>query len=111
ASGKPALVKQPQAVEAAAASAGKPRKLSFKEQREKESLAAEIAAFPARIEVLEQNIAKATERLADPELYKKAPKVLTSARNELVAMEAELEEAFARWEQIEARLAELDAAP
>jgi len=113
-SGKPALVKQPQAVEATTdsttSSTAKPRKLSFKEQREKEALAAELAAFPARIEVLEQDIAKATERLADPELYKKAPKVLSSARNELVAMEAELEEAFARWEKAEARLAELDAA-
>ena len=115
ASVKPALVKQPQAVEptasSTATSSAKPRKLSFKEQREKDALSAEFAAFPARIEVLEQDIAKATERLADPELYKKAPKVLTSARNELVAMEAELEEAFARWEQVQARLAELDAAP
>ena len=113
-SGKPALVKQPQAVEATttstASSTAKPRKLSFKEQREKEALTEELAAFPARIEGLETDIAKATERLADPELYKKAPKMLTSARNELVAMEAELETAFARWEEAEARFKELDAA-
>ena len=115
ASAKPALVKQPLALEttvsSTTSSTAKPRKLSFKEQREREALLQERTSLPARIETLEQDIAKATERLADPELYKKAPKVLTSARNELVAMEAELEEAFARWEQVEARLAELDAAP
>ncbi|MHC1701600.1 MAG: ATP-binding cassette domain-containing protein [Humidesulfovibrio sp.] len=105
--GKPALTRQPEP--AAPADPARPRKLSFKEQREKDALTAELAAFPARIEALEQDIAKATQRMADPELYKKAPKVLTEARNELVAMEAELEAAFARWEQAEARLGELQA--
>ncbi len=121
AAAKPALVKQPQSPAATPDStpsstpsatssvAGRPRKLSFKEQREKEALAEELAAFPARIEELEQSIAAATQRLADPELYKKAPKVLTLARNELSSMEAELEAAFARWEQAEARLKELEA--
>ena len=117
AAAKPALVKQPQAraatpsstASATPSTTARPRKLSFKEQREKESLVEELAAFPARIEELEQGIAAATQRLADPELYKKAPKVLTLARNELSAMEAELEAAFARWEQAEARRAELDA--
>jgi len=107
---KPALTRQPEAQASAAPgpASARPRKLSFKEQREKEALAEELAAFPARIEALEKDIAKATERLADPELYKKAPKVMTAARNELVAMQAELEAAFARWEQAEARLAELE---
>ncbi|PKN09294.1 MAG: ABC transporter ATP-binding protein [Deltaproteobacteria bacterium HGW-Deltaproteobacteria-8] len=108
---KPALVKQPEAPASPGPTSGRPRKLSFKEQREKEALAEELAAFPARIEALEKDIAKATERLADPELYKKAPKVLTMTRNELVGMQAELEETFARWEKAEARLGELNTAP
>ncbi|MDO9631954.1 MAG: ABC transporter ATP-binding protein, partial [Humidesulfovibrio sp.] len=108
---KPALVKQPEAPASPGLTSGRPRKLSFKEQREKEALAEELAAFPARIEALEKDIAKATERLADPELYKKAPKVLTMTRNELVGMQAELEETFARWEKAEARLGELNTAP
>ncbi|HWR03747.1 MAG TPA: ABC transporter ATP-binding protein, partial [Humidesulfovibrio sp.] len=84
-------------------------KLSFKEQRELDTLRMELAEFPARIEVLEQDIAKATERLANPELYKKAPKALVEARNELSSLEAELEAAFARWETAEARSKELSA--
>ncbi|MBU1230027.1 MAG: ATP-binding cassette domain-containing protein [Proteobacteria bacterium] len=107
AGGKPALVKQPEAQDGGAA---RQRKLSFKDQREKQSLQEELAAFPARIEQLETDIASASAQLADPELYKKAPLAVTAARNALIAMEAELEEAFARWEQAEARLRELDPA-
>ncbi|GAB6124706.1 ATP-binding cassette domain-containing protein [Humidesulfovibrio idahonensis] len=103
-SAKPTLVKLP---ETPAPAEGKPRKLSFKEQRELNELREELAAFPARIEALEQSIAQTTESLANPELYKKAPKVLVSVRNELSAMEAELEAAFARWEAAEARQKEL----
>ncbi|MDP2848966.1 MAG: ATP-binding cassette domain-containing protein [Humidesulfovibrio sp.] len=103
AAAKPALVKQP----AVAPPSSKARKLSFKEQRELTALREELAEFPARIEVMEQNIAKTTESLANPELYKKAPKVLVSMRNELAGMQAELEAAFARWEAAEARVAEL----
>ena len=100
---------QPTAGQPAAGQAAKPRKLSFKEQREAEALRAELAAFPERIETLERNIAQTGESLANPELYKKAPKVLVEMRNELAAMEAELEAAFARWEAAEARLKELEA--
>ena len=111
--GKPALARQPVAAAATtpatASATAKPRKLSFKEQREKEQLTAELAEFPARIERLETDIARASEQLADPELYKKAPLAITHARNSLSTMQAELEEAFARWEAAEARLAELDA--
>ena len=107
AAGKPALARQP---EVAAAATARPRRLSFKEQREVETLRAELAAFPARIERLETDIASATAQLADPELYKKAPLAITAARNGLTALEAELEGVFARWETAEARLGELDAA-
>jgi len=111
---KPMLVQQTApakaSAQAAPAQAGKPRKLSFKEQRELENLRAELVAFPARIEALEQGIAAASESLANPELYKKAPKLLTATRNELSDLESELEQAFARWEAAEARAKELDPA-
>ncbi len=113
AKGKPALVRQPGSTADTAASTsaatGKPRKLSFKELREKEALTAELAAFPARIEALEADVAKATARLADPGLYKQPGEAITKAREGLAALEAEMEGAFARWTQAEARLAELDA--
>ncbi|OIO02470.1 MAG: ABC transporter ATP-binding protein [Desulfovibrionaceae bacterium CG1_02_65_16] len=114
---KPQLKPAASTASAAPAAAGtpapakpaKPRKLSFKEQREAEGLRAELAAFPECIEVLEKNIAQTGQSLADPELYKKAPKALVSMRNELTSMEAELEAAYARWEAAEARLKELEA--
>ncbi len=92
----------------APAEPGRPRKLSFKEQREREALATELEAFPARLEALEAQVAAAQERLADPELYKGAPEAIAEARDGLAARESELEAAFARWEAAEARLAELD---
>ncbi len=108
---KPALVQQPVTPRTPVQTqAGKPRKLSFKEQRELETLRAELAAFPGRIETLEKSIAAAAESLANPELYKKAPKLLTATRNELSDLESELEQAFARWEAAEARAKELDPA-
>jgi len=100
---KPTLTKVPAPTQTAAK-----RKLSFKEQREQDALRQEMAALPASIERLETDIAGVTARLGDPELYKKAPKVFTATRNELSALEAELEQTFARWEVVEARLAELD---
>ena len=106
---KPTLVQQPVTPRAPTQTAGKPRKLTFKEQRELENLRAEMAALPARIEELEKGIAAATESLANPELYKKAPKLLTATRNELSDLQSELEQAFARWEAAEARVAELTA--
>jgi len=48
--------------------------------------------------------------LANPELYKKAPKLLVATRNELSDLESELEQTFARWETAEARVKELDPA-
>jgi len=105
AAAKPALTKVPETTP----QPGKARRLSFKEQRELDTLREELAAFPERIEILERNIAQAGESLANPELYKKAPKLLVEMRNELSAMEMELEAAFARWETAEARAKELEA--
>jgi len=104
-SGKPALVKQPET----SAAAAKPRKLSFKEQREADGLRAELTALPARIETLEKGIADATRRLADPALYKQPAAAIAAARGDLAALEAALADAFARWERAETRLADLGA--
>lgn len=83
------------------------RKLSFKEQRELEELKAELEALPARLEVLEAQVGQASERLADPELYKGPSEAIASAKAGLAALEAELASAFARWEAAEAREREL----
>ncbi|WP_022661143.1 ATP-binding cassette domain-containing protein [Paucidesulfovibrio longus] len=90
-----------------AKSEGKPRKLSFKEQREKVALAEELAALPGRIEELEARIEAAHAEMSSPEFYKRPAQEITQAQDGLAALEAELETAFARWEEAEARQAEL----
>jgi ATP-binding cassette subfamily F protein uup len=75
--------------------AEKPRKLSFKEQRELESL-------PDRIASLEAELAAFHEKLADPEFYRNAGADVSHFTAQLHAIERELEEAYARWEELEA---------
>lgn len=75
--------------------ADKPRKLSFKEQRELESL-------PDRIASLEAELALLHEKLADPEFYRNAGTDVAQFTAQLHAVESELEEAYARWEELEA---------
>ncbi len=73
----------------------KPRKLSFKEQRELESL-------PDRIASLEEEIRLLHEKLADPEFYRNAGADVAQFTSQLHAIERELEETYARWEELEA---------
>ena len=79
-----------------ASSPSKPRKLSFKEQKELDS-------FPARIEVLEIEQGKLHEQMAAPSFYQKPKAEITTATNRLEAIERELAEVFARWELLEGK--------
>jgi len=113
ASGKPLASKLTIDTNAAkSAAAAKPRKLSFKEQREVETLRAELVDLPGRIETLEAELEGAHAKLADPALYKGSgdAKGIAKAKAALEALEAQHAETFARWEFAEARLAELDSA-
>jgi ABC transport system ATP-binding/permease protein len=71
-------------------------KLSFKEQRE-------LAELPGRIESLETEQAKLHEQMAAPDFYKQPPQDLAAARARLAELEAQLEQAYLRWEEIESR--------
>ncbi|MFH1532619.1 MAG: ATP-binding cassette domain-containing protein [Pseudomonadota bacterium] len=71
-----------------------PRKLTYKEARELETLEARIAA-------LEEERIAILEKLANPEFYKGDHGAVTAANRRLPALEAELEEAFARWGALE----------
>jgi len=90
---KPAAAKTVAAPVAAAPAAPK-RKLSFKEQRELELL-------PAKLEQLEAEIAKRTEAMNDPKYFQQDAAAITRANEELAKLQAELETAFARWEELE----------
>ena len=79
-----------------ASSPSKPRKLSFKEQKE-------LDAFPARIEALEIEQQQLHEQMAAPAFYQKPKAEITTATNRLEAIERELAEVFARWELLEGK--------
>ncbi|MDX1606623.1 MAG: ATP-binding cassette domain-containing protein, partial [Candidatus Competibacterales bacterium] len=71
-------------------------RLSYREQQELENL-------PERIETLESEQARLHQRMADPAFYQGDPQEREAALKRLPAVEAELEEAYARWEALEAR--------
>ncbi len=81
---------------AASPSAAKPKKLSFKEQRELEQL-------PQQIADLETEQATISARLADPDLYRKEPGEVQRLNQRYAEIDEALMAALQRWEAIEAR--------
>ncbi len=69
------------------------KKLSFKEQREFDGL-------PARIESLEKEQADLLAAMNTPEFYKQGPEDIQAANARREALERELLEAYARWEEL-----------
>jgi ATP-binding cassette subfamily F protein uup len=72
------------------------RKLNFNERRE-------LDALPVRIDALEAEQKDLALRLADPMLYQRAAQEATAVRERLQALERELAQASARWEELAAR--------
>ncbi|MCS3904060.1 ATP-binding cassette subfamily F protein uup [Methylohalomonas lacus] len=72
----------------------KPKKLSYKHKLELEQL-------PDRIEQLEQQIADLEKRIADPEFYNQAFEKVQPVMEELKTRQAELDQAMARWDELE----------
>jgi ABC transport system ATP-binding/permease protein len=79
-----------------AAAAGKPRKLSFKEQRELDEL-------PARIEVMETEQKTLSALLADAAAYTSEPDRAAQAQVRYAKLDTELLLALERWEALGAR--------
>jgi ATP-binding cassette subfamily F protein uup len=73
----------------------KPRKLSFKEERELEGL-------PERIGALEGEQEELHRTLSDPEFYRTAGAEVARINARLAELETELAEAYRRWEELEA---------
>jgi ATP-binding cassette subfamily F protein uup len=71
------------------------RKLSWKDARE-------LEALPARIEQLESDLAAMNARLEDPAFYRQDSAAIVAANAEMAAKQAELDEAYARWQSLEA---------
>lgn len=89
----------------------RPRKLSFKEQRELELLAAELGALPGRLDALEAEQLTLETRLTDPELFSSAPEEFARITDRLAALEEEQTALLERWEEAEERRKELADLP
>lgn len=77
-----------------AAASSTPKKMSFKEQRELESL-------PSDIEKLEAEQSSLVAKIADPATYKKDPKSISSATARIDEIKLRLAELYRRWEHLE----------
>jgi ATP-binding cassette subfamily F protein uup len=90
---------EPTAAEPAAAARRtppqKPRRLTFKEQRELDALPDRIAALEAEQESLHRT-------LADPAYYRTAGEAVATLTARLAQLETDLAELYRRWEELEA---------
>jgi ATP-binding cassette subfamily F protein uup len=71
------------------------RTITFKQQRELESL-------PQQIEVLESEQTQLYEAMSDPCFYQQPGDVIADAKARLVELEREIETVYLRWEELEA---------
>ncbi len=72
------------------------RKLSYKEQRELETL-------PARIEALESEKASLAEKVESPEFYKEGADTIARNLARVESLDQELVAAYARWDALDSR--------
>ena len=70
------------------------RRLTYKDARELELL-------PARIEILETEIAARTDTMHDPAFFRQDSAAIAAANQALAALQAELDAAYARWQELE----------
>ncbi|MEM6468353.1 MAG: ATP-binding cassette domain-containing protein [Planctomycetota bacterium] len=70
------------------------RKLSYKEKRE-------LEALPERIESLEAQVSSLHSAMAEPDYYQRGPDELAEDAVRLRQVEEELENAYARWEELD----------
>jgi ATP-binding cassette subfamily F protein uup len=92
--GKPAKKNSVAAEPARPESKPKPRKLSFKDQRELDSL-------PAQIEQLEKEQARLAAIMSNADFFKADFAEVQRVTDELAAVDAKLEAVFARWSELE----------
>jgi ATP-binding cassette subfamily F protein uup len=87
---------KPSSKEPQLAATAKPKKLSYKEQRELETL-------PVLIAKLENEQKAISERLADPNLYKQQPEEVQRLNQRFAEIDMLLMDSLEKWEAIEAK--------
>jgi ATP-binding cassette subfamily F protein uup len=85
------------AATATEAPCAKPRKLSYKEQRELESL-------PGKIQVLEAEQSRLQDSVSHTGFYQQPGEAIAATHARLQAVAAELENCYARWEALESQI-------
>lgn len=88
---EPAPVSKPAPAQPATA---RPPKLSYK-------LARELEQLPAKVELLESEIAALGARMNEPDFYRQDPAEIARASERAQALQAELDLAYQRWEALE----------
>ncbi len=86
-----------------------PRKLSFRERRELSELPGRIREAETGIATLEAERDELQRSLADPAFYRREGARVAQGRARMEAVQTEIEEAYRRWESLEAALRELEA--
>jgi len=86
-----------------------PRKLSFRERRELSELPGRIREAEAEISALEAERDELLRSMADPAFYRTDGARVAQGRARLEAVQTGIEEAYRRWESLEAALRELEA--
>jgi len=86
-----------------------PRKLSFKERRERSELPGRIRDAEAGIAALEAERDELQRAMADPAFYRQDGARIAQGRARLEAVQTGIEEAYHNWESLEASLRELEA--
>jgi len=86
-----------------------PRKLSFRERRELSALPGRVREAEAEIAALEAERDELQRSMADPAFYRQNGARAAQGRARLEEAQAGIEEAYLRWESLDAALRELEA--
>jgi ATP-binding cassette subfamily F protein uup len=86
----------PRSAKPAAPPPARPRRRSYREERE-------LEALPAHIEALEREQGALAEAIGQATFHRSEPAARAQVRERLAALARELETAYARWEELEAR--------
>ncbi len=89
-----------QASPAKTSPASKPKKLAYKEQRELDQL-------PDKLAQLEHSIGQIHQQMSETEFFQKPADQIAKVQKKLETEEANLEQAFERWEHLEQKLDEV----
>ena len=73
----------------------RPRRLTYKEQKE-------LGTLPERIEALETRLGEIHRQMADPAFFRQAAADIVLAKTNLQDLEKELAESYRQWEELEA---------